>query len=74
MVLPAPGGIGTYHFFVMIGLIALTIDNGFLSLKYNAHNPALLFPFMVHFAQTFVSFIMGSFGLLMLYLSNKKNE
>ncbi|MBT5859055.1 MAG: flippase-like domain-containing protein [Flavobacteriales bacterium] len=74
MVLPAPGGIGTYHFFVMIGLIALTIDNGFFSLKYNSHNPALLFPFIVHFAQTAVSFIMGISGMLMLFLSKKKIE
>ena len=74
MVIPAPGGIGSYHLIVMIGLVALQIPEGFLSLKpYNNYNPAMLFPFIVHTAQTFVAIIMGSIGLLMLFMNKKIN-
>lgn len=73
MVIPAPGGIGSYHLIVMIGLVALQIPEGVLSIKpYDEYNPAMLFPFVVHTAQTFVAIIMGSIGLLMLFLGKKK--
>jgi len=73
MVIPAPGGIGSYHLIVMIGLVALQIPDGVLSVKpYDEYNPAMLFPFVVHTAQTFVAIIMGSAGLLMLFLNKKK--
>ena len=73
MVIPAPGGIGSYHLMVMIGLVALQVPEGMLSIKpYNEYNPAMLFPFIVHTAQTFVAIIMGSIGLLILFLSKKK--
>ena len=72
MVIPSPGGIGSYHLLVMIGLVALQIDLGFLSVKpYDEYNPAMLFPFVVHTAQTFVAIIMGSLGLLILFMSKK---
>lgn len=75
MIVPAPGGIGSYHLIVMIGLVALQIPEGVLSIKpYNEYNPAMLFPFIVHTAQTFVAIIMGSLGLLMLFLSKKKSN
>lgn len=73
MVIPAPGGIGSYHLIVMIGLVALQIPEGVLSIKpYDEYNPAMLFPFVVHTAQTFVAIIMGSIGLLMLFIGKKK--
>ena len=75
MVIPAPGGIGSYHLMVMIGLVALQVPEGVLSIKpYNDYNPAMLFPFIVHTAQTFVAIIMGSLGLLFLFLSKKKSN
>ena len=81
MVIPAPGGFGSYHLLVMIGLIALniTVPNNFLPLTfekitegYDEYNAVILFPFIVHTAQTFVAVIMGSLGLWMLAISKKK--
>jgi len=73
MVIPAPGGIGSYHLFVMLGLVALQIPNGDMSVEpYDKYNPAMLFPFVVHTAQTFVAIIMGSIGFLMLFKVKKK--
>jgi len=73
MVIPSPGGFGSYHVIIMIGLIALQIDNGFFSIKpYNEYNPAMLFPFIVHTGQTFLAIIMGSIGLVTLFVNNKK--
>ncbi len=75
MVIPAPGGMGSYHLIVMIGLVALQIPEGVLSIKpYDEYNPAMLFPFVVHTAQTFVAIIMGSIGLLMLFIGKKKSS
>ena len=83
MVIPAPGGFGSYHLLVMIGLIALNIPvpNDFLPLTfekisagYDSYNPAMLFPFVVHTAQTFVAIIMGSIGLWILTLSKNKTN
>ena len=71
MVIP-PGGIGSYHLIVMIGLV-LQIPEGVLNVNpYDKYNPAMLFPFVVHTAQTFVAIIMGSVGILMLFIVNKK--
>ena len=73
MVVPAPGGIGSYHLIVMIGLVALQIPDGSLSIKpYDDYNPAMLFPFVIHTAQTFVAILMGSIGVLMLFRDKKK--
>jgi len=75
MVVPAPGGIGSYHLIVMIGLVALQIPYGVLSIKpYDEYNPAMLFPFVVHTAQTFVAIIMGGVGLLMLFMNKKEQK
>ena len=77
MAIPTPGGIGSYHLMVMIGLVALQIPNGFIpedvSALYNEYNPAMLFPIIIWFAQSLVSIIMGSAGLLVLFM-NKKQE
>jgi len=72
MIIPTPGGIGSYHLIVMIGLVALQIPNGVLSINpYDEYNPAMLFPFIVHTAQTFVAIIMGSVGLFLLFINTK---
>ena len=75
MVIHAPGGIGSYHLMLMIGLVALQVPEGTLNVKpYNEYNPAMLFPFIVHTAQTFVAIIMGSIGLLILFVSKNKSN
>ena len=72
MVIPTPGGIGSYHAIVMIGLAVLGI--GFIDLHSQSadYNPALVFPTIVHVAQTLVAIIMGSASLVILFLSKKK--
>ena len=72
MILPTPGGLGSYHYFVMIALLGLSVGNGFYSTDYESYNPALLFPFVVHLAQTVISFIMGPVGLLILFMNKKQ--
>ena len=76
MVIPAPGGIGSYHLMLMIGSSCLASSRGHLKCKgpYNEYNPAMLFPIIVHTAQTFVAIIMGSIGLLILFLSKRKSN
>jgi len=75
MVIPTPGGIGSYHLIVMIGLVALQIPDGVLNINsYNEYNPAMLFPFVVHTTQTLLAIIMGLIGLWTLTLSKKKNN
>jgi len=72
MILPTPGGLGSYHYFVMIALLGLSVEKGFYSTDYESYNPVLLFPFVVHLAQTAVSFIMGPAGLLILFINKKQ--
>ena len=72
MVIPTPGGVGSYHAIVMIGLSVLGVGTIFLGEGGDPSNPALLFPTIVHVAQTLVAIIMGSIGLLILFLSKKK--
>ncbi|MEC8852942.1 MAG: lysylphosphatidylglycerol synthase transmembrane domain-containing protein, partial [Bacteroidota bacterium] len=57
MVIPTPGGIGSYHAIVMIGLAVLGV--GFINLTppEGEINPALVFPTVVHVAQTVVAII-----------------
>ena len=78
MAIPTPGGIGSYHLMVMIGLVALQTPNdiiGFISIeKYTEYNPAMLFPIIIWFAQSLVAIIMGSSGMLVLFLSKKKSN
>ena len=72
MVIPTPGGIGSYHAIVMIGLAVLGV--GFINLNppEGEINPALVFPTVVHVAQTLVAIIMGSISLFILFLTKKK--
>lgn len=72
MVIPTPGGIGSYHAIIMIGLAVLGI--GFINLNppEGEINPALVFPTVVHVAQTLVAIIMGSISLFILFLTKKK--
>jgi hypothetical protein len=74
MVIPTPGGVGSYHAIVMIGLSVLGVGTIYLGEGGDPTNPALLFPTIVHVAQTLVAIIMGSIGLLILFVSKKKNN
>ena len=75
MAIPTPGGIGSYHLMLMIGLVALQVPDGFITLeKYDVYNPALLFPIIVWFAQSLVAIVMGTIGLLILFLSKQKTN
>ena len=74
MVIPTPGGVGSYHAIVMIGLSVLGVGTIVLSENGDPSNPALLFPTIVHIAQTLVAIIMGFIGLLVLFLSKKKQS
>ena len=74
MVIPTPGGVGSYHAIMMIGLSVLGVGTVFLGEGGDPSNPALLFPTIVHIAQTLVAIIMGSIGLLILFLSKKKSN
>ena len=74
MVIPTPGGVGSYHAIMMIGLSVLGVGTVFLVDGGDPSNPALLFPTIVHIAQTLVAIIMGSIGLLVLFLSKKKSN
>ena len=71
MVIPTPGGVGSYHAIVMIGLSVLGIGTIYLGEGGDPTNPALIFPTIVHIAQTLVAIIMGSISLLILFLSKK---
>jgi uncharacterized protein (TIRG00374 family) len=62
MVVPSQGGIGSYHLAVKLGLSGIGI----------AMQPALLFAFAVHTAQTLMTIIFGLFSSFIL-LSSKKN-
>jgi len=74
MIVPTPGGVGSYHAIVMIGLSVLGVGTIFLGEGGDPTNPALLFPTIVHIAQTLVAIIMGSIGLLILFLSKRKSN
>jgi|TARA_B110000008_G_scaffold90749_1_gene93001 uncharacterized membrane protein YbhN (UPF0104 family) len=74
MVIPTPGGIGSYHAIMMIGLSVLGVGTIYLGEGGDPSNPALLFPTIVHIAQTLVALITGSIGLLILFLSKKKTN
>ena len=62
MIVPTPGGFGSYHFAVEAGLKGIEISK----------IPAVLFPIAVHTSQTLMTIIFGLFSSFIL-LSNKKN-
>ena len=74
MIIPTPGGIGSYHAIVMIGLSILGVGSVFLGEGGDPKNPALIFPTIVHVAQTLVAIIMGLCSLLFLFLVKQKND
>ena len=74
MIIPTPGGIGSYHAIVMIGLSVLGVGTIYLGEGGDPKNPALIFPTIVHVAQTLVAIIMGLLSLIVLFLSKKKNN
>lgn len=74
MVIPTPGGIGSYHAIVMIGLAVLGIGYISFGSENTSANPALIFPTIVHIAQTLVAIIMGLISLLVLFIFNKKSS
>ena len=62
MVVPSQGGIGSYHLAVKLGLVGIGIGV----------QPALLFAFAVHTAQTLMTIVFGIISSLLL-ISHKKN-
>ena len=72
MVIPTPGGIGSYHAIVMIGLAVLGVGYISFGSESTSANPALIFPTIVHIAQTLVAIIMGVISLLILFIFNNK--
>ena len=74
MVIPTPGGIGSYHAIVMIGLSVIGVGTIFFGEGGSSSNPALLFPTIIHAGQTLMAIIMGLIGLLVLFLSKKRNN
>ena len=74
MVIPTPGGIGSYHAIIMIGLSVLGVGTVYLGKGGDPTNPALIFPTIVHVAQTLVAIIMGLLSVIVLFLSKKKNN
>ena len=72
MVIPTPGGIGSYHAVVMIGLAVLGVGYISFGSESTSANPALIFPTIVHIAQTLVAIIMGAISLLILFIFNNK--
>tara|TARA_Y100001978_G_C23701665_1_gene441435 strand:+ start:839 stop:1861 length:1023 start_codon:yes stop_codon:yes gene_type:complete len=74
MVIPTPGGIGSYHAIVMIGLAILGVGYISFGSENTSANPALIFPTIVHVAQTLVAIIMGVISLLILFIFNKKTD
>jgi len=62
IVVPVPGGIGAYHYLVMIamGILGLTQEDG------------LAFATIVHSSQTLMLLIAGAIAFLFLYLERRK--
>ena len=74
MVIPTPGGIGSYHAIVMIGLAVLGVGYISFGSESTSANPALIFPTIVHIAQTLVAILMGVISLLILFIFNNKTS
>ena len=75
MMVPVPGGIGSYHILTMFGLALLlgvpSWDREWCLWIYDEYNPAMLFPIVIWFAQSFVAIIMGFTGSVRLFLNLK---
>ncbi len=64
MVVPSQGGIGSYHLAVKLGLVGIGIGV----------QPALLFAFAVHTAQTLMAIVFGIIASLLLISHKKKSD
>jgi uncharacterized membrane protein YbhN (UPF0104 family) len=64
MVIPAPGGIGSYHYLVMLGLGVLGV----------AAADGVSFATLVHSAQFVMTIIAGLVGLIYLYVQKQKQK
>ena len=74
MIIPTPGGIGSYHAIVMIGLAVLGVGYVSFGSESTSANPALIFPTIVHIAQTLVAIIMGVISVVILFIFNNKRS
>ena len=74
MIIPTPGGIGSYHAIVMIGLAVLGVGYVSFGSDSTSANPALIFPTIVHIAQTLVAIIMGVISVVILFIFNNKTS
>ena len=64
-VLPSPGGIGTYHYIVVLPLTEL----------YNiSKQNATSFAFFAHSSQTLLIIILGGISIFLIFLLKKKSK
>ena len=64
MIVPSQGGIGSYHLAVKTGLTGIGI----------AAQPALMFAFAVHTAQTLMTILFGIISSISLISSKRKKD
>ena len=64
IVVPTPGGIGAYHYLVMLALSILGLSE----------TDGLAYATIVHSSQTLMLLIAGAFGFLFLYLERRKKD
>ena len=72
MIIPTPGGFGSYHLIVQYGLILLGLS--ILPSSSMNTDPTLLFATTVHSAQTLMVLIFGSVSLFLLFIQKKKKK
>ncbi|PVX52267.1 hypothetical protein C7377_0576 [Balneicella halophila] len=68
MILPAPGGIGAFHFFVISGLVL------YLPAESNINEKAAAFALLIHGVQTLFIIISGVVSLVLLPIINTKKK
>ncbi|BAV95336.1 lysylphosphatidylglycerol synthase transmembrane domain-containing protein [Ichthyobacterium seriolicida] len=64
MIIPVPGGIGSFHYIVTIALYSLKIE----------YNTGLLFATITHSTHTLLAIISGTFAIITLLVSKKKQS
>ena len=70
MSVPAPGGFGSYHFFVATGLVVYGI--AFDAFTPGAVNKGLDYAFVVHSSQVLLIIFLGSLSLIMFNIVKRK--
>ncbi len=68
MILPAPGGIGSFHFFVITGLVL------YMPTEPNIDAKAAAFALLIHGVQTLFIMISGVISLILLPILNSKRK